>query len=289
MSISSLRRRAVPSLIAFGVAAATVLALATPAGASTGTSEISPEQAGYTATGAQFQFIRAQIYLRNPAQYTGEVASFGDSIQLWSSDSVAVVGVTASTTGSGYTPYATIYNRSTHAVIASDPDARWCPTDDDCEPTIGTFAPSGPVAMYLRYDPSAGTLELDIGGNPDGPGEEDLPAFLASYTIGTGESYNQARVGTDFGSTPWDGSYSYSPPAQAVKAAVYSDVSLTSYSGHTATLWSWWVHHALLANTEQQSGSDWVARPTDLADGGASFQTWFVPQSGQGPDQPVRS
>jgi hypothetical protein len=23
----------------------------------------------------------------------------------------------------------------------------------------------------------------------------------------------------------------------------------------------WWVHHKLLANTEQQSGSDWVAIP----------------------------
>jgi hypothetical protein len=64
-------------------------------------------------------------------------------------------------------------------------------------------------------------------------------------------------------------------------------VALTSYSGHTATLWSWWVHHHLLANTGQQSGHDWVAVPTDLTSGGASFQTWFVPQSAQGRAQPV--
>ena len=45
--------------------------------------------------------------------------------------------------------------------------------------------------------------------------------------------------------------------------------------------------HKLLANTGQQSGSDWVAIPDDLTDGGASFRTWFVPQSGQSPNQPT--
>jgi hypothetical protein len=63
--------------------------------------------------------------------------------------------------------------------------------------------------------------------------------------------------------------------------------TLTTYSGHTSTLWSWWVHHQMLANTGQQSGSDWVAIPDDLTDGGASFRTWFVPQSGQSPSQPT--
>jgi len=138
--------------------------------------------------------------------------------------------------------------------------------------------------MSFSYNQAQGYLDFVIYPfNGD-----ETPAFVALYTIGTGESFTQARVGTDFGSTPWNGSYSYRPPAQPVKAAVYSDVALTSYTGHTSTLWSWWVHHKLLANTEQQSGSDWVAVPTDLTDGGASFQTWFVPQSGQGPDRPIR-
>jgi hypothetical protein len=284
MSISSLRRRAVPALTAFGVAATAVLALATPAGASTGTTEISPEQAGYTATGAQFRSVTADVYLRNPAQYAGEVANIGHSVQLWSADSVAVLGVSASTTGSGYTPYVTIYNRSTHAVIASDPNAIWCIDFDQCGSTIGSWALGETLYMSFSYNQAGGYLNFNIYPlNGD-----ETPGFNALYTIGSGESFTQARVGTDFGSTPWDGSYSYHPPAQPVKAAAYSDVALTSYTGHTSTLWSWWVHHKLLANTEQQSGSDWVAVPTDLTDGGASFQTWFVPQSGQGPDQPTR-
>jgi len=69
MSISSLRWRAPSALIAAGAAAAAVLALTVPAGAVTGTAEISPEQAGYTATGAQFSYVAASVYLRNPAQY----------------------------------------------------------------------------------------------------------------------------------------------------------------------------------------------------------------------------
>ena len=65
MSISSLRWRAPSALIAAGAAAAAVLALTVPAGAVTGTAEISPEQAGYTATGAQFQTITATVFLRD--------------------------------------------------------------------------------------------------------------------------------------------------------------------------------------------------------------------------------
>jgi hypothetical protein len=66
---------------------AVVLAGPGAAGASTGTAQISPDQAGYTATGAQFRHISASVYLRNPAQYAGEVASFGHSVQLWSGGS----------------------------------------------------------------------------------------------------------------------------------------------------------------------------------------------------------
>jgi hypothetical protein len=82
MSVSSLRWRAVSALIAAGAAAA-VIAPAVPAGASTGTAEISPEQAGYAATGAQFQSAGAEVYLRQPGQYAGQVASYARSVQPW--------------------------------------------------------------------------------------------------------------------------------------------------------------------------------------------------------------
>jgi hypothetical protein len=110
--------------------------------------------------------------------------------------------------------------------------------------------------------------------------------FTSSFAL-TAQAFSQARVGTDFGSSPWDASYAHTPPARSLKVAVYTDVNLTSYSGHTASLWSWWVHRKLLANTGQQSGSDWVAVPSGLANGGSSFQTFFVPQSAQSSRQPA--
>jgi hypothetical protein len=285
MSISSICRRVVPALTASGAAAAAVLALAAPAAAKTGTSELSPEQAGFTATGAQFKTITADVYLRNPTQYAGQVANLGHSVQLWSSDSVAVLGVTASTAGTSYTPYATIYDRSTHAVTAPNPSAQWCVAVGNCSSTIGSWATGETLSEKVTYTASSGTVQLTA--TPVGGG--GVPYFTASYPIGSTESFNQARVGTDFGSTPWDNTYSYTPPAQYLKTAVFSKVSLTTYSGHTSPLWSWWVHHALLANTEQQSGSDWVSVPSNLYNGGANFQTYLVPQSGQGPNRQNRS
>jgi hypothetical protein len=273
-------------LAAVCLAAGAVLGLAGPAGAVTGTAEISPEQAGYTATGAQFKLITGTVFLRQPGQYAGQVASYGHSVQLWSSGLVVSFGVTASTSGGGYTTYATIYDRNTHQVIASNPNAQWCDDHDNCSPGPATLRPGFTLDWGIGYDPSSGQLSMSGDYNDVNSSSVDTPSFTVHYTV-PGQSFTQARVGTEFGSTPWDGSYSHTPPAQYTKIAAFSNVKLITYSGHASTLWSWWTHHKLLANTGQQSGSDWVAIPTDLTSGGASFQTWFVPQSAQSPNQPV--
>jgi hypothetical protein len=273
-------RRLLAAAVMSAAVAAVVLAGTGVAGASTGTAEISPEQAGYTATGAQFKYIDGLVYLRNPGQYASEVASVGDSLQLWSAGLVVTLGVTASTSGSGYTQYATIYDRSTHTVIASNPNAEFCDSNENvCNLPPQPFDAGTQLALSISYSPSDGSLEMIevfSGGF----------SFVSSYTV-TGQSFTQARIGTDFGNSPWDGSYSHSPPANQVKVAAYSDVHLITYSGHTSSLWSWWVHHPLLANTGQQSGSDWVAVPTSLSLFGSSFSTYLVPQSEQGPNQPA--
>jgi hypothetical protein len=273
-------RRLLAAALTSAAVAALVLAGSGVAGASTGTAEISPEQAGYTATGAQFKYIDGLVYLRNPRQYASEVASFGDSVQLWSAGLVVTLGVTASTSGSGYTQYATIYDRSTHTVIASNPNAEFCDSNENvCNLPPTPFDAGTQLDLSISYSPADGNLEMIevfSGGF----------SFVSFYTV-TGQSFTQARIGTEFGSSPWDGSYSHTPPANYVKAAAYSNVTLITYSGHTSSLRSWWVHHPLLANTGQQSGSDWVAVPTSLSTFGSSFSTSFVPQSGQGPNQPV--
>lgn len=277
MSISSLRWRVSSALITAPVAAAAMLAPVVPAWASTGPREISPEQAGYTATGARFTHINATIYLRQPAQYASEVGQYSHSVQLWSSGLVVILGVTASTSGSRYVPYTRIFDRSSHQLIASNPGAQWCgPQGIKCTSTIGSYPAGHTVELSLTYDPEFGTLYI-VTSDLIPPGGKH---FSVVYTA-TGQSFTQARVGTEFGPDPWTPPSSYTPPAEATKIAVYSDV-LLSTARHSGTLWSTWVHHKLLANTEQQSGHDWVAIPHDLTNGGANFQTWFVPQSGQG-------
>src|SRR5690349_2674683 len=157
MFISNVRRRAA-ALLTAGAAAAAVLALAAPAGGVTGTRWISPQQAGYTATGAKFKTITAHVYLRNPAQYAGMAASYGHSVQLWSPGVVATVGVTASTSGTAYMPYATIYDRTTRQVIASNPNPHWCDSRDKCGENIGDPVPAGADLLlkieYSHFSPT---------------------------------------------------------------------------------------------------------------------------------------
>jgi hypothetical protein len=263
MSISRLRWRAA---LALGAAAAAVVALAVPAGASTGTSWISPEQAGYAATGAQFKTVHTDVYLRNPAQYAGYVAGFRHSIQLWSSDLVVSLDVEATTGPSEpfYVSNATIYNRSTHQVIAHNPNQRFCDPEGTCSSRRGIFEAATEMQLSIVYSPADGRVTMT----------EHDPTIHATYTSHytvTRQSFTQARVGTEFGSSPWDASYSHTGfVAMAIKIAAYSNVRLTSYSGHTATLWSWWVHHKLLAF---KSATEIVAAPSNLMNGGADFNT----------------
>jgi hypothetical protein len=273
-------RRLLTAAVMTAAVATLALAGSGVAGASTGPAEISPEQAGYTATGAQFSYVDALVYLRKPGQYASEVASVADSVQLWSAGLVVTLGVRVSTSGSGYTQYATVYDRSTHAVIASNPNAEFCDSNEnECNLPPAPFGPGVQLGLSIQYSPADGSLEMIevfSGGF----------SFVSSYTV-AGQSFTQARIGTEFGSSPWDGSYSHTPPAKPVKVAAFSNAQLGTYSGHSSSLWSWWVHHPLLANTGQQSGSDWVAVPASLSSLGSSFSTYFVPQSEQGPNQPA--
>jgi hypothetical protein len=179
--MSRLRWRAGLALSMAGAVAAG-LVLAVPGGASTGTAEISPEQAGYAATGAQFRSIGARVFLRQPAQYAGEVGRYSHSVQLWSSGYVVVAGVSASTSGSAYTPYAEVFDRSGHQLLATDPGAEWC--DDHtfgCITTLGAFAAGETVDLYVYYDVTRGFVHFGA----DDAAAPDEGYMMASYQVGT--------------------------------------------------------------------------------------------------------
>jgi hypothetical protein len=272
---TSLLRRGVPAVVAVGSAAAAVLVLAAPVGASIGARHTSPEQAGYTADHAQFKEVFANIHLRDPAQYAGIVARYGHGIQLWSADRVVSLSFTASTSGHTYIPNVTIYNRSTHQVIASDPNAKHRPyRQEDWSPGVG--GPWGAdrywTSLSIGYSPATGHLQMMV---EDGPTLRD--EIMWSYDL-PGQSFTKARIGTSFGSSPWDATYTYTPPAEPVKAAAYTQVRLTSYSGHTDGLSSWWMRHKLLA---QPYSRGLVAIPHNLTSKGHDFRTWFVPKNPQ--------
>ncbi len=268
---------AVPAAVA-----AAVLAGPGAAGASTGPQYASTEQVGYAATGAQFQSVRADVYLRKPAQYGGEIGQYSQTVQLWSSGLVAVLGASASTSGTSYTPYAKIYDAGSHQLLASNPAAQWCPMEDNCGPAIGTFSAGDTLLLVLGYDQKTGSLSFFAYDSAAGT------SFFADYTAGAGESFTQTRIGTEFGSDPWTAPSTYTHPAAWTKLAVYAGVRLQTYNGKLSTLASWFPHHKIFMSAITGSLIDVQAAPTDLAGGGASFQDWLAPAGVNGPAQPPR-
>lgn len=284
MVISSLRWRPVSALIAAGAVAAAMLAPAVPAAASIGPRYASTEQVGYAATGAQFSRVFASVYLRNPAQYAGQVGQYSQSVQLSSSGLVAVLGASASTSGSSYTPYVKIFDASSHQLLATDPNPFWCDNEGRCKPSIGTFAAGDTVTFSILYNNRRpGTLYFAAV-------DKTYPGWGlgGAYTVGKGVSFTQARVGTEFGSDPWTAPPSFTHPAAWTKIAVYTGVELETYNGRSWTLAAWFVHHKISMAAITGSLIDVQAAPTDLGNGGASFQNWLAPAGVNGPAQPPR-
>ena len=274
-------RRLLAAALVPGAVAAAVLAGPGAAGASTGPRYASTEQAGYAATGAQFKAIRAEVYLRNPAQYAGEVGQYSQSVQLWSSGLVGVFSLSASTSGTSYIPHLKIYDAVTHQLVASDPGAQWCDENgENCHPATGAgFSVGETVLLVLTYDRQAGTVGV-FGYN------DETGTFLASYAAGTGMSFTQARLGTEFGSDPWTAPSSYTHPRAWTKIAVYTGVELQTYNGKRSTLASWFPHHKIFMAAITGSLIDVQAAPTDLSGGGTSFRNWLAPAGVNGPAQP---
>jgi hypothetical protein len=281
--VSANCRRLLAAAVVPAAVAAVMLAGSAAAGASTGPRYASAEQVGYAATGAQFGHVSASVYLRNPARYAGAVGQYSQSVQLWSSDLVAVLGASASTSGASYTPYVKIYDASSHQLLASDPNAFWCDNQGDCSPTIGTFPAGHTVTFSVTYNRQVGSLYF-AAVDTTYPGW----ALGGGYTTGTRESFTQARVGTEFGSDPWTAPASFTHPAAWTKIAVFNHVELDTYNGRIWTLASWFVHHKIFMVGVTGSLIDVEAAPTDLSNSGASFQDWLAPAGVNGPAQPPR-
>jgi hypothetical protein len=197
---------------------------ATAASAATGPVTPTKEEAGYQFTGAQFCYAQATVYLRNASQYSASIGGLGQSVQFWGGGNVYVLCVSDSTTASPYSPAVAVFNNSTHALVCAT-------SNNTCAGTPASWT-SGAVSYPVGH-----SVQEDIFYNT-GNGDltfmvNDLTAGTTSgftLNIGTGVSFKEVRIGSEFGDTPW-GVLSFTPPASQLKAAAFSDGRLTNYKG----------------------------------------------------------
>lgn len=215
----------------FFTLATAAVALALPAGllasaASAATGPVIPtkEEAGYQFTGAQFRYAQASVYLRNASQYSGSIGALGQSVQFWGGGRVYVLGVSDTTTTSPYSPAVAVFNNSTHALVCAT-------SNNTCDGTPASWT-SGAVSYpfghsvqeSIYYNTANGDLKFTV---------KDLTAGTSSgftMNIGTGVSFKEVRIGSEFGATPWSPP-TFTPPAAKVKVAAFSGGHLTNYKG----------------------------------------------------------
>ena len=258
-------------LATLAVAAAAVLVGGMPASASRGGQVVTPEEAGYSATGAQFHYVQAQVFLRNPAQYCGYGSDeYGHTVQLRSADQVAVLSAFTGGCG-GYADMFTVYSPVSHAFItglgAPGVTATFCTPTGGCHPAAqegDTFPTGETITEDLNYNPSTGNMRFRMA---DATGR----VLAGSDDAGLGESFREARIGTEFNfNDPFDSPFHWVQPPSSMKIAAIGDVLLTTYSGHKSTLSSWWTHSKLIAR--MTSTGVQMASPSDLTANGAAFQ-----------------
>jgi hypothetical protein len=245
--------------------AAVALGMST-AGAATGATVATKEEAGYQFTGAQFSRAAADVYLRNAAQYGSSVGGLGQSVQFWGGGRVYVLGVSDTTTTSPWSPNVAVFNNTTHALVCAASLAN-CP---DASGGFGSASyPAGhKVRETISYSKTTGVLSFMV---------EDVTSSMAytsstySINIGTGVSFKEVRIGTEFGNDPWSAP-AFTAPAAQQKLATFSAGSLTNYNGKPLTFLGYQVSSELVMTGP---GSVTEADAGPLASAG--FPTYLKP------------
>ena len=241
---------------------------ATAASAATGPVTPTKEQAGYQFTGAQFRYAQATVYLRNASQYSASVVGLGQSVQFWGGGSVYVLGVSDSTTTSPYSPAVAKFNNSTHAIICSTAGTVACPGTPASWTSGAVSYPFGhSVQEEIFYNQGNGDLTFTVN---------DLTAHTTSgftMNIGTGVSFKEVRIGSEYGGTPWSPP-TFTPPSAQVKVAAFSGGQLTNYKG-TKLAFSGYFTTAPLIMTGPGSVTEASVGPLNSTANG--FDTFLVP------------
>lgn len=262
-----LRKRIYQAAAAIVPALAAVALTAGTASALTGPTVPTKEEAGYQVTGAQFAGIHGTVYLRNAAQYSASVAGLGQSVQLWGGGKVFVLGVSNGTVSGPYSPAVAVFNSTTHALICSTANAT-CP---DVPASWTSGAANVPTGHYVRisafYTTATGVILFTVADTTAGT------ATSYSYDAGTGISFKQARLGSEYGNDPWSAP-PFTAPAGQQKVAAFTSAGITNYLGKSFSLTGYWTTSPL-AMTGAGSVVEADAGPPDVT--GSSFNTYLEP------------
>jgi hypothetical protein len=272
---------------ALATAAAVSLAAAGPASAVTAPAIGTPEQAGYAAWGAQFRYVQASVTLPDANDFATEVGNLEFSVQLRSRHFVAVLGVSSIAEPGDYRAAVNVFDPTVadrdvypNGLLCSTAitSASLCPkTPEDWHNNSAKFAPGDTVFLSVSYDRSThGTTFLVKDPTAD---------VVLSYTLPSvdGISWKRARVGAEFGCSPWascggeSSPVGYTPPGSPVHLAKFAGIQITTYSGHRTGLRSWWEHAKAYWTGNGTSTGTINAEPHHLLDGGTAFNTYLEP------------
>jgi hypothetical protein len=219
-------------LVVVAVIAAVSLTAGRAAAAGTGSAYNSPAQAGYAATGANFDYAGAHIVLPNASRFAGELGTVEFGVELWNSSTVIDVGAMACTDSTckpggkpevrDYTPLLRVYNRKTGKLICSAAAGN-CPGRSSSGWSHASFRPGTSVDITLSYPaPHQGFIDAQVGS-----------ADYSSFPIAAGTTFSQAEIVATFGATPFAVA-PFREPARAMQLATFFEPAGPPYEAELA-------------------------------------------------------
>ena len=104
-----------------------------------------------------------------------------------------------------------------------------------------------------------------------------------NYSPGPGLLFTQARIGAEFGATPWS-TTPFRAPGAAIRLAKFgvppappSEAEVATYDRHGSCFTSWWAHHRVNMTSDGASDQPVEASPHHLPNHGCNFGVYLEP------------
>jgi hypothetical protein len=131
------------------------------------------------------------------------------------------------------------------------------------------------VELRLFYDHTNGFVDASVGI----PGTNTGADYL-NYSPGAGINFRQARIGMEFGPSPWSEIPFRAPVSETFLASFWvstrpAEAELAPYSGNGGCFDSWWTSHRVKMTNDGTSGAAIEARPHGLSSNGCDFSVYL--------------